>query len=67
MINNSSSKNPEQIDMLDIINLEDGQPALSINGAIIGTEQEIIDHLKKSENYDELKELFLKEGGVSNE
>ena len=51
--------------MLDIINL-DGQPALSIDGAIIGTEEEIIDHLRKSENYDELKELRLN-GGVSNE
>ena len=52
--------------MLDIIEYN-GQPALSINGAIIGTEQEIIDHLRKSENYDELKELFLNEGGVSDE
>lgn len=52
--------------MLDIINL-DGQPALSIDGAIIGTEKEIIDHLRKSENYDELKELLLNNGGVSNE
>ena len=51
--------------MLDIIEYN-GQPALSINGAIIGTEQEIIDHLRKSENYDELKELFLN-GGVNNE
>ena len=52
--------------MLDIISI-DGQDALSINGAIIGTEQEIIDHLRKSENYDELKELFLQNGGVNNE
>ena len=51
--------------MLDIINL-DGQPALSINGAIKSKEKEIIDHLRKSENYDELKELLLN-GGVSNE
>ena len=51
--------------MLDIVNYN-GQPALSINGAIIGTEKEIIDHLRRSEGYDELKKLLLN-GGVSNE
>ena len=44
-----------------------GQPALTINGAVIGTEEEIIQHLRKSECYDELKELFLTDGGVSSE
>ena len=51
--------------MLDIIDVN-GQPALTINGAIIGTEKEIIDHLKRSANYDELKNLFLN-GGDSDE
>ena len=41
--------------MLDIIKI-DGQPALSINGAIIGTEKDIIQHLRKSEGYDILIE-----------
>ena len=55
--------------MLDIVDYN-GQPALSIRGAIIGTEEEILQHLKKSEGYDELvamihdEELFLKEDGV---
>lgn len=50
--------------MLDIITMG-GKQALVIDGAIIGTEEAIITHLNKSECYDELKELFLKDGGVS--
>lgn len=53
------------------IQIIDGQKQLIIDGAIIGTEEEILQHLKKSEGYDELvamihdEELFLKEDGVS--
>lgn len=55
-------------DMLDIVDYN-GQPALRINGAIIGTEKEIMTHLRKSDGYDELvamihdEELFLNNGG----
>lgn len=60
------SKNPEKVDdMLDIVKYE-GQDALSINGAVIGTEQELMEHLRKSEKCDVYEELFLN-GGVSNE
>ena len=53
--------------MLDIINV-DGQPALSINGAIIGTEQDIIQHLRKSEGYDILiEELGTEEETIFND
>ena len=51
--------------MLDIVKYE-GQDALSINGAIIGTEKEIIEHLRKSAKCEVLEEeLFLNKGGVS--
>ena len=57
--------------MLDI-EYVNGQPTLSINGAIIGTEKEILNHLRKSEGYDELVELIHEENtnfndGVTNE
>ena len=57
--------------MLDI-EYVNGQPTLSINGAIIGTEKEILNHLRKSEGYDELVELINDENtnfndGVTNE
>ena len=61
--------------MLDIVTYN-GQPALSIKGVIIGTEEEIMQHLRKSAGYDDLveaiheeekQELFLHNGGVTNE
>lgn len=53
--------------MLDIVNYN-GQPALSINGAIIGTEEDIMMHLRKSAKCDILEEeLLLNNGGVTNE
>lgn len=59
--------------MLDIVNYN-GQPALSINGTIIGTEKEILQHLNKSEGYDiltkelrEEEETIFTNGGVTNE
>lgn len=57
--------------MLDIVDYN-GQPALRINGAIIGTEKEIIQHLRKSEGYDifmegihdeEQQETIFEKGG----
>ena len=51
--------------MLDIVKYG-GQDALSINGAIIGTEQELMQHLRKSAKCEILEELFLNnDGGVS--
>ena len=45
--------------MLDIVDYN-GQPALRINGAIIGTEEDLMMHLRKSAKCDILEEeLFL--------
>lgn len=53
--------------MLDIIE-HNGQPALQIDGAIIGTQEDIMEHLRKSAKCDILEEeLFLHNGGVPNE
>ena len=53
-------------DMLDIIEYN-GQPALSIDGAIIGTQEEIIQHLRKSAGYDELTEMIREEEAIFKE
>ena len=66
VMKNQSSKNPEKVDdMLDIIEIN-GQPALSIDGAIIGTQEEIIQHLRKSEGYDELTQMIREEEAIFN-
>ena len=51
--------------MLDIINYN-GQPALKIDDAVIGTQEDIMEHLRKSAKCDILEEeLLLNNGGGS--